>query len=170
MATRAASIGTSVCAISNDASKATIMVIATCVRKTMMSVLTPNIIGANTTTVVAVPAIMARPTSFTPFIVALNGFSLSSFRCRNTLSVTTTALSTSIPTASIRPIIESMFNDIPAKYIAPNVINSENGIDAITISVVDTWRRNRYSTIMASSPPKSPALSRSDRESLTASP
>ena len=42
-ATRAASIGTSVCAISSDASNATMIVIATCVRNTVMSVLVPKI-------------------------------------------------------------------------------------------------------------------------------
>jgi len=59
------------------------------------------------------------------------------------LSVTTTALSTSMPIASISPIIDRMFSDRPAKYRAPRVINSENGIEAMTMSVVDTWRRNR---------------------------
>ena len=136
----------------------------------MMSVLTPKIMGANTITVVAVPAMTARPTSLTPLIVALTGSSVPSARSRKILSVITTELSTSIPTASIRPIMDSMFSERPKKYSAPSVISIENGTDAITIRVVDICRKNRYRTMIASRPPTIPALSRSDRESLTLSP
>jgi hypothetical protein len=124
-------------AIRREARSATIIVTATCVRKTMISFLVPTMIGANTMTVVAVPAITAVPTSRTPFSVALKGFSLSIARCLKMLSVTTTALSTSMPMASIRPIIDRMFRESPAKYRAPSVIRSENGTDEMTINVVE---------------------------------
>ena len=167
---RAASIGTSVCAISSDASNATMIVIATWVRKIVMSVWAPNMIGANTMIVVAVPAMTARPTSRTPSSVDWCGSPGFSLRCLKMLSVTTTALSTSMPTASMSPIIERMLSVRPAKYIAPSVIMSENGTEAVTISVVETCRRNRYSTISASRPPSAPAPSKSDSDSRTLSP
>ena len=108
-----------------------------------MSDLSPTISGANTMMVGAVPATTAMPTSLTPLRVALNGRFGSMPRCLKMFSVTTTALSTSMPTASISPIIDRMFSESPAKYSAPSVINSENGTDAVTISVVDIWRKNR---------------------------
>ena len=70
-----------------------------------------------------------------------------------------------MPTASIRPIIDRILRVRPKKYSAPSVISNENGTEAVTISVVDTWRRKRYSTTRASRPPTSPALSRSESES-----
>ena len=146
------------------------MVIATCVKNIVMSVLAPNIMGAKTIMVVAVPAITARPTSLTPLIVAVIGSSGFSSRCRKILSVTTTALSTSMPTASINPIIDNILSVSPAKYSAPSVIINENGTDAVTISVVVTCLRNRYRTKIASNPPSAPALNRSPRDSRTLSP
>ena len=136
----------------------------------MMSFLVPTMIGAKTMMVVAVPAMTAVPTSLTPLRVALKGLALSISRCLKILSVTTTALSTSMPIASIRPIIDNMFRESPAKYSAPSVISSENGTDEMTINVVETWRRNRYRTMIASRPPSRPAFIRSDRDLRTLSP
>ena len=81
----------------------------------MMSFLVPTMIGAKTMMVVAVPAITAVPTSRTPFSVASKGLALSIARCLKILSVTTTALSTSMPMASISPIIDRIFSERPAK-------------------------------------------------------
>ena len=142
-ATRSASIGTSVWAITNEASSATMMVTATWVKNTMMSVLVPKIIGANTMIVVAVPAMTASPTSRTPLSVDSRGLRSLSARSLKMLSVTTTALSTSIPTASISPIIDRIFNVSPKKYSAPRVISIENGTDAVTIRVVETCRKKK---------------------------
>ena len=52
------------------------------------------------------------------------------------LSVTTTALSTSMPIARISPIIERMLRLMPRKYIAPSVIRIENGTHSTTMIVV----------------------------------
>ncbi len=75
-----------------------------------------------------------------------------------------------MPMASISPIIDRIFSESPAKYSAPSVINNENGTDEITINVVDTCRRNRYRTMIASKPPSSPAFSKSESDLRTLSP
>ena len=117
--------------------------------------------GRNTTTQVAVPASVAAPTSLTPASVAACGLPGSSCRCRYTLSVTTTALSTSMPMASIMPIIDITLMVRPTKYITASVTSSDSGTEALTISVVGQWRRNRNSTAKASAAPMSPASVRS---------
>src|SRR6478672_1808537 len=49
------------------------------------------------------------------------------------LSTTTTALSTSMPTASSRPIIDRMLSVTPAKYMKPSVITKQIGMASVTI-------------------------------------
>ena len=51
-------------------------------------------------------------------------------------SMTTTALSTSMPTPSISPSMVSTLSSMPSTNIAPQVTSSENGIATATISVV----------------------------------
>ena len=57
------------------------------------------------------------------------------------LSTTTTALSTSMPMPSSRPIIDRMLRVMPKKYIAPRVITMQIGMASETISVEGQWRR-----------------------------
>ena len=86
------------------------------------------------------------------------------------LSTTTTALSTSMPTASSRPIIVRMLSVTPAKYMKPRVITKQIGMAVVTISVDGQWRRKKYSTRIDSSRPTSPASASSSSEPVTASP
>ena len=58
-------------------------------------------------------------------------------------SRTTIALSTSIPTPSISPIIERTFSDIPMKYMIPVAPMIENGIESETIRVEEKRRRKK---------------------------
>ena len=73
------------------------------------------------------------------------------------LSTTTTALSTSMPTASSRPIIDRMLSVTPAKYMKPSVITKQIGIASVTISVDGQWRRKKNSTAIDSTRPIAPA-------------
>ena len=161
---REVSIGTIVCAIRSEAHIATTMGTATCARKIVSWLRSPKRIGRKTTTQVAVPASVATPTSRTPASVAAAGLPGSSWRCRNTLSVTTTALSTSMPIASIMPIIDMTLIVRSRKYIAASVTSSESGTARLTISVVGQCRRKRKSTSSASTAPISPASPTSARE------
>ena len=72
------------------------------------------------------------------------------------LSVITTALSTSMPTESMSPIIVRMFRDIPRKYMKPKVMINENGIARATIKVVESLRKKRYKTNTAKKAPHKP--------------
>src|SRR5690348_13482207 len=83
------------------------------------------------------------------------------------LSTTTTALSTSMPTASSRPIIESTFSEISKKYMQPSVITKHTGIASDTISVDGQSRRKKYSTSTDSSTPIAPASPSSRNEEVT---
>ena len=161
---REVSSGMSVCAITSEAIIANTIGIATCVRKIEIWLFAPNTIGRNTITVAAVPAIVATPTSLTPVTVARTGFPGSSWRCLKMLSVTTTALSTSMPTASIMPIIVSTLSVSPRKYIAASVMMSEQGTARLTISVVGQSRRKKNSTASAKAAPRSPAFLKSVSE------
>ena len=51
------------------------------------------------------------------------------------LSTTTTALSTSMPTANSRPIMVRMFSVTPTKYMKPRVMVKQIGMARVTISV-----------------------------------
>ena len=86
------------------------------------------------------------------------------------LSTTTTALSTSMPTASSRPIIDRMLSVTPAKYMKPSVITKQIGIASVTISVDGQWRRKKNSTAIDSSRPMPPASASSSSELVTFSP
>ncbi len=90
-------------ATSSEAASETQIVTATWPMNTVISFCEPKILGRNTMPVVSVPRMTARPTLDTPLSVAATG---SSIRPRSLKidSVTTTALSTSMPTDSIKPI------------------------------------------------------------------
>ena len=86
------------------------------------------------------------------------------------LSTTTTALSTSMPTASSRPIIDRMLSVTPVKYMKPSVITKQIGIASVTISVDGQWRRKKNSTAIDSSRPMPPASASSSSDLVTLSP
>ena len=161
---RAASIGISVCATTSDASIATTIGTATCTRKIDIWFFSPNTSGRKTIVVENVPASVATPTSLTPASVASSGRPGFSCRWRKMLSVITTELSTSMPTASSMPIIVRMLSENPRKYMAPSVTSSDAGTARLTISVVGRWRRKNSSMVKLSTAPTMPALrsSRSD--------
>ncbi len=83
------------------------------------------------------------------------------------LSTTTTALSTSMPTASRRPIIDSTFSEMPKKYMQPSVMTRQIGIDSDTISVDGQSRRKKNSTSTDISVPSRPAMPSSRSEPVT---
>ncbi len=112
---RTLSIGMIVCATRSEATIAITIGTATCFIRIVISLGEPNTSGTNTMIVASVPASVATPTSLTPRSVAPRGSPGVSWRCRNTLSVITTALSTSMPIASIMPIIEKMLSVRPRK-------------------------------------------------------
>ena len=81
------------------------------------------------------------------------------------LSSTTTALSTSMPTASISPIIERMLSVRPVKWSRAAEASSDSGIASATTSVVVALRRKKNSTSTARPAPISPAWNRPFSES-----
>jgi len=85
------------------------------------------------------------------------------------LSTATTALSTSMPTASSRPIIDRMLRLMPRKYMQPSVITKHTGIASDTIAVARQSRRKKNSTSTDSRVPSRPALPSSRNESVTPS-
>ena len=139
---RDASWGIRVRAIASDAASEMQIVMATWLMNIDISSFLPKMLGRKTMAVVSVPAVTASATASTPAMVARCGSFGKRSRFVNTLSVTTTALSTSIPMESIRPIIDRMLSVKPRKYIEPSVIRIENGTDKATMSVMGQSRRN----------------------------
>ena len=86
------------------------------------------------------------------------------------LSTTTTALSTSMPTASSRPISVSTLRVTPKKCMNPSVITKQIGMASVTISVDGQCRRKKYSTMIDSTRPMAPASASSSSEPVTSSP
>ncbi|MCW0416850.1 hypothetical protein NB689_002604 [Xanthomonas sacchari] len=86
------------------------------------------------------------------------------------LSTTTTALSTSMPTASSRPIMVRMLRVTPAKYMKPRVMAKQIGIARVTISVDGQCRRKKNNTVTDSSRPTAPASASSASDEVTALP
>ena len=112
--------------------------------------------------VVDVAAITATVTSPAPRRAARPGGSPRSRR-RKIDSSTTTALSTSIPAASISPIRERMLRLPPLKYSSPMAVSTENGIARPTARLASSRRRKANSTIMARTAPMEPAVTSSER-------
>ena len=126
--------------------------------------------GKNTAALVRVPAATARLTFLTPFSIISLPPRPDLSRSVWILSVTTTALSTSMPTASINPIMDRIFRDNPRKYITPSVMVIEMGTARETIRVVATLRMKKYSMNSDNTMPSRPARSKSDKDSVTPSP
>ena len=68
-------------------------------------------------------------------------------------STTTIELSTSMPTASIRPVIDSRLMVSPSKYITVTVIRMHTGMAPATTRVMRSRRRKINSTMNARDPP-----------------
>ena len=100
----------------NESSRVTEMVTPTSLSHTVRPSWAPRMMGANTTIEVRVAETTARATSRVPFSVAVTASSPCVIR-RTMDSSTTTALSMSIPTPSISPIMESTFRLLPAMYM-----------------------------------------------------
>ena len=83
-------------------------------RKMLMRCPPMKIRGRKTTTDVMVARATASPTSRTPRTAASRG-ARPRPRCRAMLSMTTTALSTSIPMPRVSPVIVSTLKDPPLK-------------------------------------------------------
>ena len=101
-----------------------------------------NTIGKNTATEVSVAAVTAVETSRVP-ICAASTREWPCSRLRTIASSTTTALSTSMPTASASPPSDMMLSDRSDMYISMNVPTTDTGIATLVISVVRASRRNR---------------------------
>jgi hypothetical protein len=112
--------------------------------------------GVKTMIVVSVPERIASPTSFAPSMAAFSGSTPIS-RCRKMFSTTTTALSMSIPTASISPDRVMMFSEFPATYRMMTAKISDTGMAAATMKVGVIRRRKMKSMTTARSPPTAPA-------------
>ena len=96
--------------------------------------------------------VIAPDTSEAPFTaasLAVNPFS----RFRKIFSMTTMALSTSIPAPKANPPNVIIFIDNPLKYIKLNVAIMEIGMETLTIKVVFIRRRKIYKTITAKKMP-----------------
>ena len=113
--------------------------------------------GRKTASVVSVLATMAAATSLLPCFAASKGATPDSLR-RCTFSMTTIALSTSIPTPSASPPSVMMFSVQPAKYIRAKVETMETGIAIPMMPVLLMSRRKKRSTSIASIPPKTPEV------------
>ena len=98
----------------SEQASAKMMVRPTSPIQVVISVRPPSTSGRNTIIEVPVAHTTAGVTSRQPLSVARSVASPRS-RWRWMLSSTTTALSTSIPTASISPIIDRMLSERPAK-------------------------------------------------------
>ncbi len=100
-----------------------------------------NTIGKNTATEVSVAAVTAIATSAVP----LRAASRRSMPCsclRTMLSSTTTALSTSMPTASAMPPSDMMLSERSKAYMSTNVPSTETGIAMLEMRVARASRRN----------------------------
>ena len=134
-----------------------------------ISVRPPRTSGRNTMIEVAVEHTTAGSTSREPTSAARRGPS-PFWRWRKMLSSTTTALSTSMPTASISPIIERMLSVRPVKRSSAAAASSENGMARPTTSVVTQLRRKTNRITVASAPPIMPAWSSPEIEFSISSP
>ena len=108
--------------------------------------------GRKTTTVVSVDEVIAPLTCEVPSMAAsLTDIPVS--RSLKMFSITTMALSTSIPAPSASPPKVMMFRLRLLKYIRLKVAIIEIGIEILTIMVVPMRRRKTKITIIASTMP-----------------
>ena len=111
-----------------------------------------NIIGRNMATVVSVDANIGPPTSPVALLAAFFA-SLPSWRCLNIFSITTTALSTSMPTPSASPPSDIILRLNPLKYIKLNVTIIDMGMESVTIKELLKFLKKTKSTKKANMPP-----------------
>ena len=137
----AASIGTSVIATASE-NRSEKLTVSAWSRNSWPAMPVMNTIGKNTATDVSVAAVMAVPTSLVPRVAASTRERPSS-RWRTMFSSTTTALSTSMPTASAMPPSDMMLSDRSNMYISTNVPITETGIARPVMSVARASRRKR---------------------------
>ena len=105
---------------------------------------TPGIrlIGTYTTTSTIVIVRAAMPISLRPRIAATNGGSRSP-RWREMFSMTTMLSSTRMPTARVSASIENRLRFSPSRFINPNVVSTDVGMEIMTISVLrQVWRNS----------------------------
>ena len=105
--------------------------------------------GRKTTMVVRVEEVIAPLTCEVPCMAA-SFTDIPVSRSRKIFSMTTMALSTSIPAPSASPPKVMIFRLRPLKYIRLKVAMIETGMDMLTIMVVPIRRRKRNTTKMAS--------------------
>ena len=118
------------------------MAMPTSLSQVVSSVLAPTTSGRKTMTVVSVEQVTAIVTSRAPTSAAVRA-SPRSRRLRSIDSRTTIASSTSIPTPSINPHIDSTFRLFPMKYMIPQAAMTENGMENETMSVESSRRRKK---------------------------
>ena len=161
-----ATIGTTVNATRSDDTITIQMVmpISSMKRMNPPPVAARKIMGMNTHMVVSVDAMMGIATAVVPRRAAVRGSSSRSVKWREIDSMTTTELSTSIPTASMSPIKLTTLIVVVTKpscrkkYRMTKVRMIEMGIEIATSAVVRTFRRKRKRKTTARTPPRSPAL------------
>ena len=101
-----------------------------------------NAIGINTQIVVSVEAAIAPPTCLAPDTADLTVDSPSARR-RYVFSITTTELSTSMPTDIERPESDMMLTETPVKYMSVNAKSRLIGIEQSVMTVGRQSRRKR---------------------------
>ncbi len=125
-----------------------------------------NRMGVNTTIVVSVDASTAPPTSSVPSMQACRTLFFIS-RWRKMFSMTTIALSTTMPTANAIPASDTMFTVRPSRTSTTIATTTEIGIASAMMPTVRNERRKSSRTIVASRPPKTMLLRTSAIASLT---
>ena len=111
-------------------------------------------IGRKTTIVVMVEAVIAPLTWLVPVTVA-SFTPMPDSRLRKMFSITTIALSTSIPAPNAKPPSVMILIVNPLKYIRLNVATIEIGIAKLIIAVTPRRRKNTNSTRTARKMPRS---------------
>ena len=126
-------------------------------------------IDIKTTKVVRVEAVTARATSLLPVTAAFKDEYPFSWRSRKMFSSTTTLLSTSIPTAIMRPDKDMMLMVISelkiarCRYIRLKVKTMAMGMAMAIIMVERNFRKKKSKVNTASKPPIMPEIERSRR-------
>ena len=147
-----ASIGVNVSAVSNDATMVTITITPSSLN-IIPAIPLRKMSGIKTTIVVSDEALIANPTSEAPVIAALNG-SAPRARWVKIFSITTIALSTTIPMA-----MDILASDIilmvrPQTYKNINELINENGMVSAIIKLERNSPRNSRVTIITNIPPQ----------------
>ena len=137
----AESIGTSVSATSSESSNEKVTVSAWS-RNSWPAMPEMNTIGKNTATEVRVAAVTAIATSDVPWRAA-SAAGMPCSRRRTMASSTTTALSTSMPTAKAMPPSDMMLSDTFAQYMSMKVPMTDTGMAMLVTKVARASRRKK---------------------------